>query len=346
MYVCTWFNKKLNRFKIDNIKPDGKVSDFKNLAIDAMNKKCQDFEFTYRGNILKDDKCLSDYEINENSEIHVIEKLSSMSSAWSPFANTEEEVQNIVSTFRVLTQNPGFRSNVQRIVKSGTMNDVHKAVPDIAKDTTALSILLDPELLIHLADPDTVRLLREKHPSLIHAVGVLAKHLHDQNNSIHQQPTTSTGYSYSLDALSDDEDMDSNTESSRNSHPITRNSSFNAITSAQLAAAIANATNTAFNTNSAGIPTTPTNTPNIITNEMFSSALQQAFSTTPIGSPPVTPGENEETSFSSLSVRFENELRQMHELGLLNDTVNIRALQTTSGNLQEAVELVLNGVLD
>ncbi|KAK9890207.1 hypothetical protein WA026_010317, partial [Henosepilachna vigintioctopunctata] len=233
-----------------------------------------------------------------------------------------------------------------RIIRAGAMNDIQKAVLGIETDTTAVSILLDPELLIHLADPDTVRLLGEKHPSLIRAASLLAKYLSEQSNSIHPQPTTSTGYSYSLDALSDDEDMDSNTESSRDSHPITRNSSLNIITSAQLAAAIANATTTAFPTNTSEISGTTRSTQNVITTEIFNNALQQAFGTTPAVTPAVTPDTEDESSISTLSIRYESELRQMQELGLTDNRINVRALETTSGNLQEAVELVLYGVMD
>lgn len=212
------------------------------------------------------------------------------------------------------------------------------ATPGLADDPAAIAIIQDPELIVHLADPDTVRRVAEKHPSLIEAANYIAAHIHEEQANVDtNQAGTSTGYSYSLDALSDDEEMDT---SIREAHPLTRNTSYNAITAAQLAAAIANATNTAFNTNSAGMPSTPTGSNNVITSEMFSSAIQQA-----LGGPP-TPNRNEGESLESITRRLQPQLQQMHEIGLRNDSVNIRALQATNGDVEAAIDLVFNGAID
>lgn len=206
-----------------------------------------------------------------------------------------------------------------------------------------------------MSDPETVRKIAKEHPSLIEAANYIAAHVHEEAANVNQnQASTSTGYSYSLEALSDDEEMDSSSsDPPREPQPLTRNSSYNAITAAQLAAAIANATNTNFASPSMN---SPQPTGNVITSEMFSNAMQQAFASSPFGaafgSAPSTPNlvnssrNNEEETMESITRRLQPQLRQMREMGLTNDAVNIRALQATSGDVQAAIELVFSGAID
>lgn len=220
-------------------------------------------------------------------------------------------------------------------------------------------MLQDPDLIVHMSDPETVRKIAKQHPSLIEAANYIAAHVHEEAANVNQnQASTSTGYSYSLEALSDDEEMDSSSsDPPRESQPLTRNSSYNAITAAQLAAAIANATNTNFGSPSMNSPASnPPPTGNVITSEMFSNAMQQAFATSPFGaafgSTPSTPNpanvnrNSEEETIENITRRLQPQLRQMREMGLTNDAVNVRALQATSGDVQSAIELVFSGAID
>lgn len=207
-------------------------------------------------------------------------------------------------------------------------------------------MLQDPDLIVHMSDPDTVRKIAKDHPTLIEAANYIAAHVHEEAANVNQnQASTSTGYSYSLEALSDDEEMDSSSsDPPRESQPLTRNSSYNAITAAQLAAAIANATNTNFSS-PARIPASS----NVITSEMFSHAMQQAFAASPFGSAPQTPNaasRSEEETIENITRRLQPQLRQMREMGLTNEAVNVRALQATSGDVQAAIDLVFSGAID
>lgn len=212
-------------------------------------------------------------------------------------------------------------------------------------------MLQDADLIVHMSDPETVRKIAKEHPSLIEAANYIAAHVHEEASNVNQnQASTSTGYSYSLEALSDDEEMDSSSsDPPREPQPLTRNSSYNAITAAQLAAAIANATNTSFGTPTASNPPATTGS-NVITSEMFSSAIQQAFGAA-FGSTPSTPSaantnRSSEETIESITRRLQPQLRQMREMGLTNESVNVRALQATSGDVQAAIELVFSGAID
>lgn len=216
------------------------------------------------------------------------------------------------------------------------MNNIIASTPGLADDPIAISILRDPELLVQMSDPDTVKKTSELHPSLIEAAQQIAAHVYEEAlNVTTNAPSTSTGYSYSLDALSDsDEEMDTAAAAPQEGQPLQRNSSYNAITAAQLAAAIANATNS---------PAANSSSPGVITSEMFSSAMQQAFT-----SNPATPTRLEGAGAFETPVRnrFQTQLQQMEEMGLRNVAINTRALQATAGDVQAAVELVLSGAFD
>lgn len=247
---------------------------------------------------------------------------------------------------------------LQRLSRPEVLENIIVATPGLANDPVAIAMMKDPELMVHMSDAETVRKIAEEHPSLIEAANHIAAHVREEAANVNQnQAGTSTGYSYSLEALSDDEEMDSSaSDPPREPQPLTRNSSYNAITAAQLAAAIANATNTSFgssSTNNTG-SSNPSSSNNVITTEMFSNAMQHAFASSSAAfgsssgsafSSPST-NRNEEESIESITRRLQPQLRQMNEIGLTNNSINIRALQATSGDVQAAIELVFNGVMD
>jgi len=79
-----------------------------------------------------------------------------------------------------------------------------------------IAILLDPDLLTTLTEPTNIHKVLETHPCLLEAATFLAATFHEEtiasgNSSGQSGPTLlgtrSTHYNYSLDAMSDDEDM-------------------------------------------------------------------------------------------------------------------------------------------
>lgn len=159
----------------------------------------------------------------------------------------------------------------------------------------------------------------------------------------------STAYSYSLDNLSDDEEMagGDSSQSSDSAQPnvlseFSSNSS--TITTAQLAAALsrAGARNAFPLSNSSSLTSTTSLNSSVITTEMFSQAMQQAFAAAPnsvSGLPPIPP-------ILPQSSDLQLQLTQMHEIGLQDDAVNVQALQFTNGDVQAAIELVFSGFND
>nr|CAD7448528.1 unnamed protein product [Timema bartmani] len=243
-------------------------------------------------------------------------------------------------------------SAVQRFSRTLMM-----ATPTLRDDPVAMSIIRDPELLVHMESIDTVRRVAELHPALAEAANHIAAVVHEEaTTGSSSTQGQSSGYSYSLDALSDEEDMDSSqsSDSQPQGSGLSRQQSYSAITAAQLAAALASATGLFPSSPGASNPG-PSNS--LITSEMFSHAMERAIAnvSTSSGDTPLT-GDSD-TAFSTFSSEMETnqdsapgggwqtQLQQMRELGLTDDAVNTQALQATGGDVQSAIELVFSGAI-
>ncbi|CAG9857507.1 unnamed protein product [Phyllotreta striolata] len=334
--LAVWnISSATQRVKISNVDLEAPVKALRNQASQALAKNIEgeNTELSFCGLILEDDNVLSSYGVSDGVTIHVIQKPETKAPAKPEPKVTASE---LISRFMALVLHPNYRNALQRLARPEVLDSLLTACPELYSDPSVLGILQDPELIFHLANADEAAKMIEAHPVLLTAGGCILKHVQEEQASLNPNvPGTSTGYSYSLDALSDDEEeMDSsdNSFAATQNTSLTRNASFNAITAAQLASAIANATNTQFNTNSAGVPTANSN---VITSEMFSNAIQQAIEggrTAATAAPPPQDG----------SESWRAQLKQMHEMGLVDDTANIRALRAVNGNVNAAIELVLS----
>lgn len=110
---------------------------------------------------------------------------------------------------------------------------------------------------------------------------------------------------------------DSSPASEASSQPVSRNSSFGAITAAQLASAIASVTTQQPQPSTSGASTSTGNTVN---------NLETADS----------------NHVSDNQIDYSTQLQIMREMGLTNEAVNLEALRLR-GNLESAIELVLTG---
>ncbi|XP_058809438.1 ubiquitin-like protein 7, partial [Phymastichus coffea] len=250
--------------------------------------------------------------------------------------------------------------------------------PGLSEDTVAIAILQDPDLIIHFTNAETLHKIAKTHPALLEAAQNIASAVHDEahnfavstaNAAASPGSAQNIGNSSSLENLSDDEEMGADSsQSSDSTQPSNSNSRSQSIISpAQLFAAIQRArrsTSGNGNTSSDALPSIPTSSQSnvtsggVITFEMFNQAMQQAFATsamnditnsipssvpaasTPVPVPTSVPVTNQELSSPD---DVQRQITIMHEMGLRNDAVNLQALTITNGDVQAAIELVLNG---
>lgn len=98
--------------------------------------------------------------------------------------------------------------------------------------------------------------------------------------------------------------------------------------------------------------TVPTNTSNNgLTPEMFTQALLQAMNQMEGGNPnrSVNSGPSSaplRSEDARLREQFDRFLPQMRELGITDDSLSLRALQATNGDIEAALNLIYAGLVD
>ncbi|KAK6631394.1 hypothetical protein RUM44_005921 [Polyplax serrata] len=349
MFVTVYIGVRLNpnsfeRIPLHSLDSNCKVEKLRHLASLKTNIPSDSLELIYRGNVLENCMTIDSCGIHSGVTIHVLRKKEKEPSRMVNPIN-EADILYLVSAFKNATKTPNYRNALQRLSRPEVLENIIAATPGLAEDPIAVSIIQDPELLSQLCDANTVRRVVEAHPSLAEAANSIVVVLHEEAATASTtNPSTSSGYSYSLDALSDDEEMDSSQSSdSQPRHGGGENIFASPITTAQLAAALATATGTG-----SSIGETPGS---IITTEMFNQAMQQAFAGATPGlgtSDPARPAPQNMPNFGDLeatSRQLARHLQQMHELGLRDDTINLQALQATDWNVQEAINLVFSGAI-
>ncbi|XP_017778643.1 PREDICTED: ubiquitin-like protein 7 [Nicrophorus vespilloides] len=360
------------RIQLDNIDLEGKVVNLRQLTSEKINREAHEFELIYCGMMLDDNAILSSYGVTTNTTIHVLSRKK------YPSAKPIKQLPvSAIKKFAYCVEEAGYRAILQRVAKAEVVKKLLKTCPELEEDQGAIAFLLDHKLLSLMSNVETLNGILQMHPVFNKVIPELLIHIMEESRS-HATPS-STASDYALETLTDDDDMDSE---STEGNPLSRNSSANAITAAQLAAAIANATTSFSSTGGAGgsssaaaaapasgtanASTTPDGSRNLITSEMFGNALANALgpSSNP-GNSSVNPGNasvnpgiasvnpgsssrspDGEESFENIRTRLRPQLNQMQEMGLVNESQNIRALQATNADLQAAIELVFNGVID
>lgn len=399
-----FLTNKLQRIKFENVELDEKASGLKEKTSQQIGTPMDQIDLMYAGLILEDDQPLKSYGITPGVMVHVLKKRIKKEVA--PKTYTEAEIMELAASIRT-TFKKGFAFFFTKLTNAEEIRtEVFAHLPPTCADPVARAIALDPHLHSLLCNVTVLRQVIARHPDIVEVVRAMGTYMHKRqaelkaahahsgssrhwghssgNRSTTSSTQTAAGsarYGMFEDDDVDIEDVDADVDgdndedlpspisgsSSSGSFPLARNASYNAITAAQLANAIANATHLTSRSGLAGTPTTPrpilgsgngsTSTAPVITSEMFSGALQHAFSNLPSGAgatpvlstPP--PLGNQTSNLSHMSVdelriRFQQQLMQMREMGLSDEEANIRALQATMGNVQAAIDLVFNADIE
>ncbi|XP_071858716.1 ubiquitin-like protein 7 [Bombus fervidus] len=328
----------LTTIKLNDINFKTKVEKLKYETAGRVNLSKDLFELIYCGCVLEDDMTLESYGLKNGSMVHVLRRREPELPSF-PKCISEDGILQLVSAFKSFKENPGLRSALNRIGKKPeVMDNIISSSPGLHEDTVAIAILQDPDLMSYFTDVDTVRRFAEAHPVLVEAAQNIAAAVHAEahnnvtvgsNSSLsNSQPAA---YSYSLDNLSGDEEMAGDSSQSTDSTQtpnLSSNPTNSTVTVAQLAAAVSRARAGSFPlSNPASSTSAGSTNSGIITTEMFTQAMQQ------VHSPSVLPRSSD----------LRRMLAQMHELGLQNDTLNLRALHLTNHDVIAAIELVFSG---
>ncbi|XP_026741075.1 ubiquitin-like protein 7 [Trichoplusia ni] len=366
----------IERHKIENFALDNTVDSLKTEAEKKTNVPSASLELIHHGKILKDNHTLQDSGVKSGEMVHVVKKKVHTPAAPAP-SYSDAELQQLNTSLRTLgcTPNaPGWTRAMQLLNDESAMAEIIEQAPSIGEDCVALSILHEVELLAALgANIHTMRRGANAHPELPAALRHLTRLVRSRSNTTSSTDSVPTsGFAYSLEALSEDEDADEEENEDGERNPITHEQFAAALQAAteavsssssrgagssdsllrllQSAGESSRATSAATD---AGTPTGAGPARSLITPEMFSEAISEAMNRagrarTSAG----TPMEQSTAASSSQSPvareggeDFSVQLNHMHEMGLLDDALNIRALLICAGDVNAAINLVFSGAI-
>ncbi|XP_042877168.1 ubiquitin-like protein 7 isoform X1 [Penaeus japonicus] len=358
-------SSKLEKITLNNVSLSDTVDSIKQTAASKGKTSADKIELVHCGVILNGSETLEEAGITSGAMIHCLPKKEEPVTVAVPLSLPE--VQTLLVSLRNVAAHPNFRAFIQKLRTPEMVEKVLSSCPIARSEPAALSMLQDPELFMGLTNPDNLSKVVDRNP----AVGRVAEYVTSLMTSDTTSPRRSHHVSYSMDALSDDEEMDA--EQSGDSAGGSRNSgsvAFQPITPAQLAAALASATGSSSGNNGSNtrlptsaprsIPTTPSaatttpfNTPapsagasagpGPITHEMFSTALQNALAASASRASVPSSSSSSSSAPPSASVQIPNldeNLQLMREMGILDEDLSRQALQATNGDVQAAVNLI------
>lgn len=363
-------SRKLERLTLDDVDLNDTVDSLRQKAAAKSNTAPEKIELVHCGVVLKGSDSLNDAGITSGSMIHCFPKNEESLPTATPLSLPE--VQTLLVSLRNVTSSPNFRDFVQKLRRPDMVEKILASCPIVRHDPAALAMLQDPELFLGLTNPDNLTRLVESWPE----VGRVAQYVTSLSPSEAPSPRRSHHISYSMDALSDDDQMEADQSEDSTGGGGSRASgsvAFQPITPAQLAAALASATGGSggggsSSSNNGGVPgqptsaprsipttpsiatTTPFNTPAFsagaptapgpITQEMFSNALQNALaaSASRASGPPSSASSGPPSTVQIPNI--EESLQLMREMGIPNEDLSREALQATNGDVQAAVNLI------
>ncbi|KAL1517195.1 hypothetical protein ABEB36_000991 [Hypothenemus hampei] len=232
VFLGVWSGDKLRRIKIDDVNLESNVEILKAHLTKEFGS--QAFDLTYCGLSMEDNKPLSTYGVTAGSTIHVTEPLTPKISQEPKLTKvTEAVIQEFISSYRKFRTSPSFRSTLHRLENPSELDKVIAAVPGLNQNPIAIAFISSPNLFSQMEDPKTCWQIVEREPLILEAARFIVTDFHNTTGlntgpSLNLPPTS--GHSYSLDALSDDDDEMEGEGSS---------SSLGAITAEHLAAALA-----------------------------------------------------------------------------------------------------------
>ncbi|KAJ0175057.1 hypothetical protein K1T71_009198 [Dendrolimus kikuchii] len=375
----------IERIKLENFALDNTVDCLKSEAEKKANIPSASLELIHHGKILKDEVTLQECGVKSGEMVHVVKKKQQSTPAPHP-TYSDAELQQLNTSLRTLgcTPNaPGWTRAMQLLNDESAMAEIIEQAPSLGEDCVALSILHEVELLAALgANIHTMRRGASAHPDLPNALRHLTRLVRSRSSTSSTSDVPTSGFAYSLEALSEDEDADEEDNEEGERNPITQE---------QLAAALQAATEAVSSTSSSvgasggggagagaggssgghrpvppdsllrllNAPTNFTDAENmvlgpgrsVITPQMFSEAISEAINRAGSARNNAgTPMEQSTVASSSQSPvardeDFRTQLDRMHEMGLIDDALNVRALLICSGDVNAAINLVFSGAI-
>ncbi|XP_053612118.1 ubiquitin-like protein 7 [Plodia interpunctella] len=350
------------RHKVENFPLENTVDSLKSEAEKETSVPSASLELIHHGKILKGNATLQDSGVKNGETVHVVKKKEPTTQPPAP-TYSDAEIQQLNASLRMLgcTPNaPGWTRAMQLLNDESAMAEIVEQAPSLGEDCVMLSILHEVELLAALgANVTTMRRGASAHPELPRALRQLTRLVRARSTpTTNSDNALTSGFAYSLEALSEDEDADEEDNEEGERTPITHEQ----LTAALQAAEAASSSSRSGAQDSLlrllqaadhapdAAATTAAGARPVITPEMFREAITEAIASNR-PRPAATPMEQNTAAASSsasplsLQTDYTVSLQRMHEMGLRDDALNVRALIICEGDVNAAINLVFSGAI-
>lgn len=326
-------NNCLHKLNVNDFGNDVKV--LSQMVSKEFNINEEQFDLMCFGKILMNNKTLEWYGIRNGSTIFVLNKIcfierniESNNEMTVKVKPNQSEIQHMVIALRTALMNASFRSMLDKLSEDESRENLMAVTPGLREDPTVFAILQDPDLLITLTEPTNIHKVLERHPCLLEAATYLSATFHEETIANNSGSSTASllgrgSFNYSLDAMSDDEDMSDSEGSGEQQNT-------NNMTATQMANMISRAFQSTQNN------ANPSTSQPIITQDMLTNALRHS-------SQPPQPSTSSTASSTAATLRnWSTQLQQLRDLGINDEIVAIQALEATNGNVQSAIDIIFS----
>jgi len=158
---------------IDDIEMSCKVLELKQKTAEKTNIPAEQQNFIFAGQLLKDEKTLDSYGIEDGFTVYVMKKCPEP----EPIEQDPDDVPigEVIPVLEAAIKSPSYRNTVEKILTNPDMlEQLTVATPGLSNDHVAMTLLQDPELLEQLVETANVETVIQEHPSLIQAASYIA----------------------------------------------------------------------------------------------------------------------------------------------------------------------------
>ncbi|GAB1604991.1 ubiquitin-like protein 7 [Argonauta hians] len=315
-----------NRFQLESIDLNTMVNEFIGRVSENVALTDKEIDLIYCGNCLQRSKTLESYGVKNGSMVYAVKKnIKEPVDSGKP---SEADIVKVLTAFRMAIFNPSYRTIVENMLMDpDAVENLLLTTPGLANDMTVLIMFQDLKLLLQLHKTKQIRKIIDEHPAFYHVAQLIAATVNEQGATAGESLLSTAAYS--LEQMSDDDDSPLHTQ--RHSPLQLDGSSIQGITASQLAAALA----------AASVPPSFADPSTAGTSRNPDSATT---SDSVAASPPISSDFFQQAMVQAQYVATQNQLQQLRDMGITDESLALHALQEAGGDIQAALEYIFGDI--
>ncbi|CAF0827129.1 unnamed protein product [Brachionus calyciflorus] len=339
--------------EFESINSNLSVDDLLSLICQNSQIEKSNLSLIYRGEVLNKNKAISEYLNNINLACLYLSEAQELKIQKSTASKAEISslVNHIISLFRRKIR----RNILEKLLLDQTkLNEVFKSLPELKNDPFSLNFVQNYDLLKLLCDGKKAEEIMNLYPNIYFGTKILVDYIRELSKKIPADENFISKGSYTIDEMSEDEE-----QQPAYSMPQPRQTNQPAVSQDYLSAVLSLLNqqqrpqqNPPVQTPQQAQPSQSVQPPSqqsqypVLDRNYFQNLMQQITSNQTQAQP-----SSQQTSQPQASSQqtpqpmsdgdLANKLEQMHELGFLDDELNLRALQVADGNIEVAISFII-----